>query len=119
MSEDMPDFTPQPWELTELEGALDDWTGTRFVIRAPEAPGGVAILMGGLGETEERANAHLLRTAAEMYAGLERIYQREGQVWVGELLAKARGEEKPPENRSGIKNAPLPHRRTKGENFES
>jgi hypothetical protein len=92
MSEDMPDFTPQPWELLELDAAIGDWTGARFIIRAPEAPGGIAILMGGLGEIEERANAHLFRTAAEMYAGLERIYQREGWVWIATLLAKARGE---------------------------
>jgi hypothetical protein len=93
MSADMPGFTAQPWELTELPGALADWTGARFVIRAPNgAPGGLAAIMGGLGAEEEQANAHLLRTAPEMYAALERIYQRYSWPWVGALLVRARGE---------------------------
>ncbi len=92
MSADMPGFTPQPWEMTKLVGPLDDWTGAQFIIRAPTgAPGGIAIIMGGLGEEEEQANAHLLRTAPEMYAALVSIYERQSWPWLGALLVKARG----------------------------
>lgn len=92
MSADMPNFTPVPWELLTLDGHLDDWTGARLIIRAEGAPGGLAVMMGGLGEAEEQSNGHLCRTAPEMYAALDRIYQREGWAWVAQLLAKARGE---------------------------
>jgi hypothetical protein len=60
--------TPTPWEIVELGGALDDWTSAHFVIRAPGAPGGLAVIMGGLGEVEERANANLINTAADLLA---------------------------------------------------
>jgi hypothetical protein len=57
--------TAGPWEKITLAGSLDDWTGARFVIRAPGAPGGLAIIMGGLGSEEEEANADLIVAAAK------------------------------------------------------
>jgi hypothetical protein len=56
--------TPGPWQKVELIAPLDDWTGARFIIRAPRAPGGVAIVLGGLGKEEEEANADLIIAAA-------------------------------------------------------
>lgn len=91
MSADMPNFTPQPWELIELAAPMGD-LGSSFVIRGKEAPGGLALTIGGMGDSEERANAHLILTAPEMYAALERIFEREGWSWIGTILAKARGE---------------------------
>ncbi|HTH42875.1 MAG TPA: hypothetical protein VL498_06905 [Terracidiphilus sp.] len=55
------------WEVLELEAPIGDWTGARFIIRAPGAPGGLAVLMGGLGEDEERANAKLIATAGNYH----------------------------------------------------
>lgn len=66
--------TPGDWWLVELDAKLDDWTGARFVIRQPKhAPGGVAIIMGGLGEQEERDNAYLLKAAPKLLAALREL----------------------------------------------
>jgi hypothetical protein len=61
--------TAGPWEKITLAGSLDDWTGARFVIRAPGAPGGLAIIMGGLGSEEEEANADLIVDAGNAARG--------------------------------------------------
>jgi hypothetical protein len=53
--------TAGPWEVIELE-AITAVMDSKFVIRAPGAPGGLALTIGGLGE-EERANAKLIATA--------------------------------------------------------
>jgi hypothetical protein len=102
----MPNFTPEPWEMIELTQPHDDWTGTRFVIRAPkDAPGGIAALI-GMGYDEERANAHLLLAAPELLAALEMLladiedYQsinnlggsnNQSQVNARAAIAKAKG----------------------------
>lgn len=66
----MPMFTEPPYEIIPVYPIEDDWTGARYVIRAPEgAPGGIAAIIGGLGEAEERANAKLFRAAADLYNG--------------------------------------------------
>jgi hypothetical protein len=62
----MADPTKGPWEILRLSGSLDDWTGSSIVIRAKGAPGGVCIIMGGLGPDEELANAHLIAASLEM-----------------------------------------------------
>ena len=36
-----------------------------------------------------RANAHLIAAAPDMYAALKLIYEEQGWVWVGDVLAKA------------------------------
>jgi hypothetical protein len=66
-------FTPGPIEVLDLKEHMKDWTGSRFVLRAPEAPGGVALIIGGLGEEEERANADLYAAAPGMHKVLEEI----------------------------------------------
>ena len=58
--------TPGPLTIVELDVPLDDWTGASFVLRAPTAPGGVAIIMGGLGKEEERANAKLFAASEDL-----------------------------------------------------
>lgn len=55
------------WEVIELDAAIDDWTAAHFIIRAPNAPGGIAAVIGGLGEAEERANAKLIATAGNYH----------------------------------------------------
>lgn len=72
-------FTPGPHEIVTLNGRIDDWTGASFVILdRRNAPGGVAVIMGGLGVEEETANARLFAAAPEMYQMLvemkERVY---------------------------------------------
>ena len=55
--------TAGPWEVIELEAiSFTAVMYSKFVIRAPGAPGGLALTIGGLGE-EERANAKLIATA--------------------------------------------------------
>jgi hypothetical protein len=59
--------TPGPYRLVILDAKLDDWTGARYVIRSDKhAPGGVAAIIGGTGEQEERANAHLFLVAPDL-----------------------------------------------------
>lgn len=86
--------TPGDWWLVELDAKLDDWTGARFVIRQPKhAPGGVAIIMGGLGEQEERDNAHLLKAAPKLLAlarGYARFLETHPEELSGELLERVR-----------------------------
>jgi hypothetical protein len=55
-------------EFDEFDGPIpqDDWTGAQFLVRAKHAPGGIALIMGGLGKTEEMANARLIAAAPEM-----------------------------------------------------
>jgi hypothetical protein len=60
--------TATPWEIVELEKPMEPFGS--FIIRAPEAPGGIAVTINGLGD-EERANAHLMGAAAEMYEALK------------------------------------------------
>lgn len=63
--------TPGPYQLVILDEPLSDWTGARFVIRQfKHAPGGVAVIIGGVGEQEERANALLFQKAPELLAAL-------------------------------------------------
>jgi hypothetical protein len=62
----MAEPTNGPWEILRLSGKLDDWTGSSIVIRAKGAPGGLCVIMGGLGPDEELANAHLIAASLEM-----------------------------------------------------
>lgn len=64
--------TAEPWEIVELDSPTEDWTGSSFVIKSPEAPGGVAITIGGVG-IEERSNAVLIKNAPSMAWLLLRI----------------------------------------------
>ena len=36
----MPDFTKGPIQVVELAKPLGDWTGARFILRAPGSAGG-------------------------------------------------------------------------------
>jgi hypothetical protein len=66
--------TPHPWEVIELAGPLNDYTAARWIIRARQgAPGGIAVIMGGLGADEEEGNAYLLGAALEMRDTLQYI----------------------------------------------
>lgn len=61
-----------PWEIVKLDSPLDDWSGAQFVIRSPvNAPGGIAMIMGGLGLVEETANAALIAAAPAMFKALD------------------------------------------------
>lgn len=75
-------YTKGPWELVELSEPSDVMSGS-FVIRADEAPGGLAHTIGGLGG-EERENAKLLLAAPELLEALENA-----QNLVEELVAQA------------------------------
>jgi hypothetical protein len=66
--------TPGPFEIMELATPLKDWTGGRFIIEAPSAPGGLAVTIGGLGE-EERANANLFKAAPKLLLACELMFQ--------------------------------------------
>jgi hypothetical protein len=66
--------TEPPFEIVELSEPLDPTWQTRYIIKAPDAPGGVALTIGGIGE-EERANASLFRAAPDMLEALEAIIQ--------------------------------------------
>lgn len=64
--------TPGEWQIVELGEKLDDWTGASLVVRERKhAPGGIAVIMGGLGIAEERANARLIASAGKLLAALE------------------------------------------------
>lgn len=56
--------TAGTWELVEFQQPQDDAYGGNFLIRAYDAPGGIAITIGGLG-ADERANAHLVLLAKD------------------------------------------------------
>ena len=73
----MADFTPGPIEIVKFDAPLSDWTGSRFCLRSPEAPGGVVLVMGGLGEAEERANAQLYAASPKMYVALSLLIDNE------------------------------------------
>jgi hypothetical protein len=60
-----------PWEIVEFTSPMGDWTGARFVIRSAKAPGGIALIMGGLGGPEEKANAALIAAAPAMLKAIE------------------------------------------------
>lgn len=66
------EFMPGPWKIIGPIEKTEDWISSRFFIRAKTAPGGVAAIIGGLGEIEERANARLIATAPEMRYALSR-----------------------------------------------
>ena len=58
------------WELVEASNTLGD-----FFIRSSEAPGGIAVLVRGLGKEEEEANARLLLAAPEMLDSLHDLVE--------------------------------------------
>ena len=69
--------TGGPWEIVELTAPVDDWTGAHYVIRsAKHAPGGIALIMGGLGGSEEKANAALIAAAPAMLKAIRRCHAR-------------------------------------------
>ena len=72
---DTPKFTPGPHKVKKLPKTVIDWTGTSFIIRAKDAPGGIAVITGGLGEEEEEANAALYAAATVMYEALKSTRQ--------------------------------------------
>jgi hypothetical protein len=66
-----PKFTKGPLEVIAFGPPTADWVGAQFFIRAKDAPGGTAAIMGGLGEVEEKANADLYAAAPDMYEALK------------------------------------------------
>lgn len=90
-------FTPGPWTITDRDDL--------FRIREEASDAVLATTDDGGHPTEtifdydtQRANAHLIATAPELYAELERLYEllrRGGYAVAGNtagILAKARGE---------------------------
>ncbi len=69
------DFTPGPWIVIGPVGPIGDWAGSSFFVRAPKAPGGVAALIGGLGEVEEQANARLVGSAPALWECVRKAIQ--------------------------------------------
>jgi hypothetical protein len=65
--------TEQPWEVLKFAEKLNDYTGAQFFVRAPHAPGGLCIVIGGLGAPEEEANANLICAAPKMLEALKAI----------------------------------------------
>jgi hypothetical protein len=57
--------TEGPFEILEVE-RFRDWTGAKFLLRSPKAIGGVCLIIGGLGDEEERANARLFAAAPKL-----------------------------------------------------
>lgn len=55
--------TRAPWGVTEFNERLPSWSGAKFAVTGPGAPGGIALIIGGLGEEEERANAKFIARA--------------------------------------------------------
>jgi hypothetical protein len=82
--------TPHPWEVLKLTDPIKDYTAARFIIRARRgAPGGIAIVMGGLGAEEEEGNAYLLGAALDMRDTLQIIADLAvGHGDVCELIAR-------------------------------
>lgn len=79
-------YTSGPWNLVALDAPLNDWTGARYVIRAKGAPGGVCIIMGGLGTKEERANARLIARAPHLIKIVRDLRQ---SLWSCQFVADA------------------------------
>jgi hypothetical protein len=82
--------TPAPWEVLKLGGPLKDYSAARFIVRARRgAPGGIAVIMGGLGADEEEGNAYLIGAALEMRDTLQTIAELAvGHGDVCELIAR-------------------------------
>jgi hypothetical protein len=68
-----PKFTQGPLEVIAFGSPTADWVGAQFFVRAKDAPGGTAAIMGGLGKAEEKANAELYAMSPRMYAALHDI----------------------------------------------
>jgi len=82
----MINHTATPWELVELAQPMGGVLG-KFVIRAKEAPGGIAVTIGGLGE-EERVNANLFLAAPEMYKALRKL-REQSNAWNSTCLDRS------------------------------
>jgi hypothetical protein len=79
----MAKHTALPWELVKLDKPTDDWAGASFIIRAPRAaPGGIAAIIGGLGE-EEEPTANLFLAAPFLLAACKAQHKA-----MDELMAK-------------------------------
>jgi hypothetical protein len=77
--------TAGPWEIVPLTGRLDDWTGSRMVVRAKGLPGGICAIIGGAGD-EEEGNAHLIAAATQMLKALKDV---RSALWSCHLVADA------------------------------
>lgn len=77
----MPDHTPGPWHVDVIYGRDESVFDKDGQLVA--AHGAFHLITG-------RANARLIAAAPDMLAALERIYAKEGWVWVGDVIAKAR-----------------------------
>lgn len=62
--------TPGEWTLKELSKPVEPFGS--YAIFAKDAPGGIAITVGGLGH-EEKANAVLMVNASRMYNALKDV----------------------------------------------
>ena len=70
-----------PWEVIFFKTPLEPWG--RHVIRGPDAPGGIAVTIGGLDETEE-ANAKFIARACNSHDALvdaaKKLLARESEL---------------------------------------
>lgn len=87
--------TEGPWEIVPLTGRLDDWTGSRMVVRAKTLPGGICAIIGGAGD-EEEGNAHLIAAATQMLKTLKNMRAAlstcQGEFPAGSFSRKTIGE---------------------------
>jgi hypothetical protein len=78
--------TEEPWEIVPLTGRLDDWTGSRVVVRAKGMPGGICAIIGGASREEEDGNAHLIVAAPSL---LKELKDMRAALWSCQLVADA------------------------------
>lgn len=74
--------TPLPWTMEKFDHDLEPWLG-RIVVRAPTAPGGILVSIGGLG-MEEVANMEMVCKAVNSHARLV-----EGVSWLAQTVHRA------------------------------
>jgi hypothetical protein len=91
--------TKGPWTLFEADTPFAEWSG-KFAVRAEQAPGGIAVTIGGLGE-EEEANALLIceapnlrKLAEEVAKGNDPFTKRMAIEIIQRLVQRLDSEEK-------------------------
>jgi hypothetical protein len=80
-----PKFTKGPISVIPLGAPTNDWVGASFVLRAKDALGGTAAIMGGLGEKEERANAQLYAASPDLHESVRKAIQLASVAWDWDL----------------------------------
>ena len=101
---DAPKFTPGPWHVHPFRAQVDTFVWTDAETLDPVPVCALLWLTDRRSEGETEANAHLIAAAPELYAALEKLYNRllDKLEWPEEYeselasarsaLAKARGE---------------------------